>query len=130
MDDYPEAKRVVDRIRKRFPSEARRTDEWLTERAWDDLDAIPHIWVEAFADRTTEAARAGDWAQVRDHTEFVAAEFRGGSEAVKSLVDVGYAENLMWDLEGDAKVVAWPHVAEEVRDLYERMWGAPQGRTS
>ena len=125
MDDYSEAKEVVARIRRRFPDEARRTDAWMMERAWDDPAEAPHMWVEAFADRTTEAARAADWGRVQKHTEFLATEFRAGSGRVKSLVDVAYAENLMWDLEDGKKIAAWSYIAREVRELYEQMWGTP-----
>lgn len=130
MDEFAEENRVVARIRERFPEEAKQTDEWLSERGWDELDKAPYIWVEAFADRTTDAARAHNWVLVKAHTEFIAAEYRDGSEAVRSLVDVSYAENLMWDLERTEKVVAWPHIAKEVRVLYEQMWGAPRTEES
>jgi len=121
--EYSEEKGVVARIRKRFADEANRTDAWLFERGWDDPDNSPHIWVEAFADRTTEAARAGDWSSVKDQTEFLATEFRNGSETVRKLVDVSYAENLMWDLDDGIKNVTWPNIAKEVRELYEQIWG-------
>jgi hypothetical protein len=130
METYGHEKEVVRRIRQRFPEEARRTDEWLMDRAWEEIDEAPHIWVESFADRTSEAARAGNWRAVKDHTEFMAAEYRDGADSVKELVDVAYAENLMWDLEDAAKVIAWPYVAEVVRNLYERVWGAPGNRSA
>jgi hypothetical protein len=127
---YEHEKEIVRRIRQRFPDEARQTDEWQMDRGWEELelDEAPHIWVEVFADRTTEAARAANWSAVRDHTEFMAAEYRNGSDPVKKLVDVAYAENLMWNLEDSVKVVAWPYVDKLVQDLYERMWGIPTDR--
>ena len=127
MDTYEQEKQVVRRLRKRFPEEARRTDDWQMERGWErpELDEAPHLWVEAFADRTSEAARAGNWSAVTDHTEFMAAEYRNGADAVRNLVDVAYAENLMWDVEDSVKIVTWPHLAPVVQDLYERMWGRP-----
>ncbi|MRV70222.1 hypothetical protein GJ700_00615 [Duganella sp. FT92W] len=121
---YPDEKGVVARVRERFPEEANRTDGWLRERGWDDLlDDSPHIWMEAFADRTTEAVRARDWNLVKEHTGFIAAECRNGTEVIRRLVDVSYAENLMWDLEESEKAVAWPNIAKELRDMYERAWG-------
>lgn len=127
---YENEKQVVRRIRQRFPEEARRTDEWHMERGWDEpeLDEAPHLWVEAFADRTTEAARVANWSVVNEHTQFMAAEYRDGSDAVKRLVDVAYAENLMWNLEDSAKFAAWPYVDKVVRDLYAEMWGTPGER--
>jgi hypothetical protein len=127
---YEQEKEVVARIRQRFPEEARRTDEWQIDRGWEEVELgeAPHLWVEAFADRTTEAARSGNWSAVKDHTEFMAAEYRNGPDSVKKLVDVAYAENLMWNLSDSIKALAWPHVDKVVQDLYERMWGAPKGR--
>jgi hypothetical protein len=124
-NEFVDAKGVVARIRERYSDEALRTDEWLTERGWDQLEEAPFIWVEAFADRTTEAARAGNWNLVKDHSEFMAEVFRNGSEEIRQLVDVSYAEPLMWDLDSRGKVLAWPHIATEVRELYARMWGVP-----
>jgi hypothetical protein len=124
---YEQEREVVQRIRQRFPEDAKRTDEWHMARGWDEreLDEAPHLWVEAFADRTTDAARATDWSLVKTHTQFMAAEYLNGSEPVKKLVDVAYAENLLWNLEDSAKLEAWPHVDNVVKELYERMWGTP-----
>ena len=124
MESYEDEKAVVRRIRDAFPVAAARTDEWMRDR-WEEPDEAPHIWVEAFADQTNEAALSGDWPVIREHTEFMADAYRTGSSSVRSLVDVAYAENLMWNVEDAAKVIAWPHVAIEVRELYERMWGPP-----
>jgi len=130
METYEQEKKVVQRIRQRFPEEARRTDEWQTERGWEgpELDEAPHLWVEAFADRTTEAALAGNWSAVTAQTEFMAVEYRNGSEPIRNLVDVAYAENLMWNLEDSAKLATWPYLAPVIQDLYERMWGQPGNR--
>ncbi len=126
-EEYSDEKRVVVRIRERFADEANRTDSWLRERGWDELlEDAPHVWMEAFADRTTEAVRARDWNLVKEHTEFIAAECRNGPEAIRRLVNVSYAENLMWDIEDSAKAIAWPYVAREVRELYEEAWGSKE----
>ena len=114
----------VNRVRARFPREAALTDVWLAERGWEPQES-PHIWVEAFADRTTDAVRAENWDLVEAHTGFIAELLRHGSDAVEKLVDVSYAENLMWDLAQPEKVQAWPHINAAIRQLYEQMWGAP-----
>jgi hypothetical protein len=123
--EYADEKAVVARLRRRFPEEASHTDDWLRERGWEPEDA-PHTWVESFADRTTEAARAGNWNLVREHSGFLAAELRNGSEAIRKLVDVYYAEPLMWDLDSRGKVLTWPHIAREVREWHEQRWGVPE----
>lgn len=66
---------------------------------------------------------------MKDQTEFLATEFRNGSEAVRKLVDVSYAENLMWDLDDGIKNVTWPYIAKEVRELYEQIWGFDEWMT-
>ncbi|KQV46309.1 hypothetical protein ASC95_27310 [Pelomonas sp. Root1217] len=84
------------------------------------------MWIEAFADRTSEAVKRRDEAVIKAHTEFMATEHCQGPESVRSLVDVAYAENLMWDLDVSDRVWAWPHIARTVRALYEAIWGAPR----
>jgi hypothetical protein len=124
MNEDAEAAEFVRRLRTRFPDEALLTDAWLAERGWE-VQVGSYTWVESFADRTTDAIRAQDWSRVREHTEFISEQLRLGSEGVRRIVDVSYAENLMWNLEQPDKVRAWPHIAEEVRRLYEQMWGIP-----
>lgn len=56
----------------------------------------------------------------------MATQHRQGSERLQSLVDVAYAENLMWDLDVSYRVWAWPHIAGTIQALYEAFWGAPK----
>lgn len=121
--EHADEKDVVCRIRRQFPDDARRTDDWLRERGWEEPDDVPYHWIEAFADRTTDAVRALDWQLVREHTALLAAEFQTGTVAVRSLVDVAYVENVMWDLDAMDKAHAWPYIDEQVRALYVQNWG-------
>jgi hypothetical protein len=125
MDATTEALGLIGRIRARFPSESAKTDEWVIAR-FGSLEDMPHVWVEAFADRTSDAIRARDARLVMEHTEFLSAQYRHGSEHVRQLVDVAYAENLMWNMDGASKVWAWSHISPTVKDLYEQMWGVPK----
>jgi hypothetical protein len=118
--------RLVEGLRSRFPAEAAQTDQWLRERDWDPTaDDVSFIWVEAFADRTMEAICRRDSEVVQAHTNFIAAAYRAEPEALRTIVDVAYAENIMWDVGRDDKVWAWELIAAEIRQLYEAMWGAP-----
>jgi hypothetical protein len=117
---------LVAALRSRFPAEAALTDHWLRERGWDPTDdntAI--IWVEAFADRTTEAVARRDEETVRAHTNFIAAAYRAAPDALRTIVDVSYAENLMWDSSAADKKWAWSFIAAEIRQLFTDMWGDP-----
>lgn len=118
--------RLVDGLRSCFPAEAAHTDQWLRERDWDPAaDDVSFIWVEAFADRTAEAIRQRNSETVQSHTDFIAAAYRAEPEALRTIVDVAYAENIMWNADRDDKVWAWEFIAAEIRRLYEAMWGAP-----
>jgi len=124
MDEETEAQELVLRIRKKFPAEAAKTDRWLVERLWKPQE-VPHIWVEAFAERTSEAIRAKDAKLVKEQSEFMSVEYRQGSKVVRDMVNVSYVENIMWNLDGSAKTWAWKHLSQEVRQLYHAMWGTP-----
>ena len=121
-DDYEEMQLVLT-LRTHFPHEAAQTDTWVKERHLDG----PYSWLESFADRTTEAIFAEDSARVRAHTGLIAEWHLRGSDAIRQLIDVYYAEPLMWNASQAQKCWAWEHIAAPVRSLHEDMWGSPHG---
>jgi hypothetical protein len=117
---------LVAALRSRFPAEAALTDHWLRERGWDPTDDNTALtWVEAFADRTTEAVKRRDAEAVRAHTNFIAAAYGAEPDALRTIVDVSYAENLMWDSSAADKQWAWGFIASEIQQLFIGMWGNP-----
>jgi len=44
---------------------------------------------------------------------------------LRTIVDVSYAENLMWEATAAEKKWAWSFIAEDIRKLYADMWGDP-----
>ena len=117
---------LVAALRARFTEEAVVTDHWLQERGWDpNDDSTAFAWVEAFADRTAEAVRRGDAKSVQEHTNFIAAAYRAEPDTLRTIVDVSYAENLMWEATAAEKKWAWSFIAEDIRKLYADMWGDP-----
>ncbi|WP_148040970.1 DUF7674 family protein [Montanilutibacter psychrotolerans] len=113
-------------VRARFPNEAEATDIWVRERGYESPYENPYACLESFADRTTEAIFAKDSASVSAHTAFIADWYLRGPEAIRQLVDVYYAEPLMWNASNEQKRWAWDFIAAPVRSLYEDMWGAPE----
>ena len=117
---------LVAGLRSRFPADAALTDHWLRERGWDPTDDNTALnWVEAFADRTTEAIKRRDAEVVRAQTNFIAAAYRAEPDALRTIVDVSYTENLMWDASASDKRWAWQFIAAEIRQLFTEMWGDP-----
>jgi len=113
-------------LRRRFPAEATLTDHWTRERGWDPGDDNSALnWVEGFTDRTTEAIRRRDAEAVLAQTNFIAAAYRAEPEKLRTIVDVPYAENLVWDSSSADKRWAWSFIAAEIRQLYAEMWGDP-----
>ena len=127
MTSYIDENQLVTEIRARFPADATLTDQWLIERGWDatEQNGTAYIWVEAFADRTTEAIKRRDVAEVRAQTEFLAAQYRNTTGKLRAIVDVSYAENIMWDASDEDKAWAWEFIALEIQQLYEAIWGNP-----
>ena len=127
INTYAAENLLVRNIRARFPAEAKLTDQWLVERGWDPTEqaGIAYIWVEAFADRTTEAIKRRDVASVQAQTAYLAEQYRTFPDALHAIVDVAYAENIMWDASNEEKAWAWKFIALEIQQLYEEMWGNP-----
>jgi len=117
---------LVAALRLRFPAEAELTDHWLRERGWDPTDdGIAFTWVEAFADRTTEAIKRRDAEAIQGQTSFIAAAYRAEPDALRTIVDVSYAENRMWDASTADKKWAWNYIAGEIRQFFTDIWGDP-----
>lgn len=112
MDQGDSNSALVAALRSRFPAEAALTDHWLRDRDFTD-------------DRTTEAVRRWDAEVVRAQTNFIAAAFQAEPDALRTIVDVSYAENLMCDASTAEKQWAWRLIAAEIRQLFCRDVGNP-----
>jgi len=62
---------------------------------------------------------------VRAQTSFIAAACRTEPDALRVIVDVSYAENLLWDCGPRDKRWAWRFIAADIQQLYVEMWGDP-----
>ncbi|NHZ95969.1 hypothetical protein [Massilia sp. CCM 8734] len=127
MNLYIDENRLVSSIRVRFPEEAALTEQRLAGQGLDpaERNEFPHMWVEAFADRITQAIKRRDIAAIRAQTGFLAEQYRAAPDALRSIVDVSYAENIMWDASDEEKAWAWEFIAADIRQLYEQMWRKP-----
>jgi hypothetical protein len=127
MHSYIHENRLVHRIRAQFPAEAALTDRCLAERGLERAqhDEFPHLWVEAFAARITEAIKRKDGAAIRAQTAFLADQYLAAPDALRAIVDVSYAENIMFDASEREKAWAWKFVAAGIQRLYEQMWRKP-----
>lgn len=125
MDDEQAVRELAGKLRDRFPEDAARTDIWFTGRGPIDRAQSDYDWIEAFAGRVADAVRERSGAHVEELTEFFAKQYRDGAVAVRRIVDVALAENMLFGLDDQAKIWAWPHIAIEIRHLYSAMWGVP-----
>ncbi len=62
---------------------------------------------------------------MRAQTSFIAAAYRAEPDALRVIVDVSYAENLLWDCGAQDKRWAWRFIAADIRQLFVEMWGDP-----
>ena len=62
---------------------------------------------------------------MRAQTSFIAAACRTEPDALRVIVDVSYAENLLWDCGPRDKRWAWRFIAADIQQLYVEMWGDP-----
>lgn len=127
MNFYVHENHLVNEIRARFPDEASLTDDGLIARGWNpaDQDGTAYTWVEAFADRTNAAIKRRDAAAVVAQTGFLAEQYRTARDSLCPIIDVAYAENLMWDADNADKAWAWEFIALEIQQLHASLWGSP-----
>ncbi len=109
-------------IAEYFPKEAEEVDAQMLD--FDD-DAY-EVWLERFCDVTSDAMKRRDAVQVDAYLSFVSQQLTDADEDMRSALNVAYAENLMSNLDVDAKRWAWPRVPANLKRLYLEMWGEPR----
>lgn len=122
-----EPRKSVERLRAvlsyRFAAEARDIDAQMLD---DFYDGDAHeSWLERFCDKTNAAIARRDEAMVLAHLSFMETQLDDCDEACRQAIDVGYAENLMWNVDSEAKRWVWPLVPKNLKQLYVDMWGEP-----
>jgi hypothetical protein len=63
---------------------------------------------------------------VHAHLSFMSQQLADTNEEGRQAIDVAYTENLMWNLDVEAKRWAWPRVPANLQQLNVEMWGAPK----
>lgn len=122
MPPRPSVAKMKEAIAARFPQEAEASDarmEFFDEDAYE-------TWLERFCDTTNAAMARRDEVRVDEHLSFVSQQLAKGDEEMRQALDVAYVENLMWNLDTDAKRWAWPRIPSNLKKLYIDMWGEPK----
>jgi len=117
------ALRVVEAIRSAFPEDASAVDARMTREGFETAEA-PHIWVEYFSQKTTDALKGDASGTAEAHLRLLSQLLDTGDEATKRCIDVSYVESLMWDIKDEnRKRAGWQLVPDNLRRLYVAMWG-------
>ena len=65
-----------------------------------------------------EALKAGEFERASACMKYMSALVEEGDEATIRIVDVGYVEGLLWDMDDRQKRRAWRHIPVPLRKLY------------
>ncbi len=122
METRASVARMKAAIAAQFPEEAEATDAQM--EFYDD-DAY-ETWLERFCDTTNDAMARRDEQRVKAHLSFISQQLEHADDDMRRALDVAYAENLMWNLDLDAKRWAWPRIPSNLKQLFVSMWGEPK----
>lgn len=67
-----------------------------------------------------------DETSVRAHLTFISQQLAKADDDMVRVIDVAYAENMMFGLDVKTKRWAWPLVPANLKRLYVAMWGEPK----
>lgn len=115
----------IKELREEFPDEAKLTDDLHKHRGFELEDKAYFIWVEALSDITNQKIKRREKEELRKLLLWVDCQYLQGEEEVRNLIDVSFAETLMYDMEKDDVEWAWSLIPNAIKDLYIRMWGNP-----
>src|ERR1700744_5225545 len=122
MDQRASVARMKREIAARFPEDAETTD---AQMEFYDEDAY-ETWLERFCDTTNAAMALRNEQRVHEHFSFISQQLQQADDDMRRALDVAYTENLMWNLDVDAKRWAWPRIPANLKALYVAMWGEPK----
>lgn len=115
--------RLVERIRRAFPGDAELVDARLHGDGFAVEDA-PHIWVEHFSQRTTDALNRGDIATFKAHLGPISSILTSADQPTTRCIDVAYVESLMWDVKDESLLRnGWRLIPPNLQALYIALWG-------
>lgn len=118
-----ELKRAVER---EFPEESKQTSADAIE-LWDTDEACL-LWFGQFAKRTNEAILQRDVSTVTRHFAFFSRELAAAGPDVVAVIDVGYVENLLAQMDEESQQWGWNLMPANLRDMFYAFWSkiAPQ----
>lgn len=120
MEPRASVAKIKREIAAQFPKEAQVVD---AQMEYFDVDAYD-TWIERFCDTTNEAMANRDEQVVQAHLSFVSRQLAETDLEGRRAIDVAYAENLMWNLDPEAKNWAWPRIPVNLQQLYADRWSS------
>lgn len=122
MNNKQDIKLFIEDLRRELPRSSEQADKLMHQRGFDKNDSC-HLWIEAFADVTNILIAARNSEEATKHFSFFSQQYQKGSDEVKNCIDVGYVENLFFDLPDDDRKWAWKLLPDDLKSIYADMWG-------
>jgi len=107
------------KVKKRFPEASSRVVTRLIETTneWSC-----YFFLEYFAEETNRLLRQKNYREADVQLLFFQKLIAEGNDEVRSILDVAYVENLMWDFDDKQRTEAWKHIPDRIKDRYEKIW--------
>lgn len=99
MERRPSVAKIKKAVAARFPAEASLVDAPMD---YFDHDAY-ETWLERFCDTTNDSMARRDESLVHSHLSLLSQQLAEADEEGRRAIDVAYTENLMWNLDIEAK---------------------------
>ena len=81
-------------------------------------------WIEKFGYITRDLLRNRQYEQAKVYLDFMDKALRGATPELKDTIEVGYVENILYDLTQQQKKDAWKYLAEKTKESYNSLWGS------
>lgn len=124
MEHDAEVKQFAELTRQSFPEAAAKADDVLRCRGFDSNDEAYIIWFECLAEVTNQKMRSAESEAVEKLFGFFSEQLTSASPPVKECIDVGYVENLFWQVPENTLKQFWPALPSRLKRLYSDFHGS------
>ncbi len=114
--------KLVHEIKKEFPEVI---DEIKEELYQTGMGWSCYFWIEKFGYLTRDILRKREYTRAQKYLNFMDKTLKNADPDMTNTIEVGYVENILYDLTHKQKKEAWKYLPDRTKKSYAMIWGIP-----
>ena len=113
---------LVHKIKQKFPEVIAKIKDELYQTS---SGGSCFFWIEKFGYNTRDCIRKKEYTQAEKYLNFMDIALKTDDTNLKNIIEVGYVENILYDLTHIQQKEAWKYIPERTKKSYATIWSVP-----